>query len=957
MKYLSLALLILLGVFFTGSPAGAAESDEGILVGRISHTEGTLLRYIEEEKDWVATVKDAPFGLEDALYSGDDTKAEFIMPNGTWMRIGENTQIQLIALNPDDTTVDVASGSARFYNKSRDTILKVTTPFGYVVAPGDTVFDLYVGDESLEVIAVRGDMDFVHDGTKAKYEVNEGSASIIADKREVAEGNGTVDAAWDDWNAQRDSVWARRLEARGDSVNYLPEPIREESYVLEENGRWERVYYEGEYHELWRPTRVDPDWRPFTAGRWTMYYGDNCWIPDEPFGYVTHHYGSWVYVESFGAWYWAPPVHRGRVGDPSVNISFGWYPGRVGWIHSGASVGWIPLAPTEVYYGYRHWGHRTVLVDRAEGVNINLGHYRYLDKAVIINRDNFYKGSRYTPHMERHLDRAALVKDYRPATSIKTFTPNKHRFAYNDAEVARKPHSSVISRIDTNQKRTREFNYRNKQGIERDLTRINTGTQPVQKTDIRTPRLRNKLVDADKVSKPIKEESFTQKEIKPKDRQRQLTRETPTGSDRPSRGRQGQGQVDQASGPTDQESPRRIRSPRDTGARGTEQTATETPAQPDGKHRAVRDQGQIDQAPGATDQEAPRRIRSPRDTGARGTEQTATETPAQPDGKHRAVRDQGQIDQASGATNQEAPRRIRSPRDTVSHDAGQTDNSQQPSKRQGTPDPGLTEQPKSSPGVSQETERKLDPSRKRQQEAGQRRLQQEQEVQKNQEQQQQNRQSEVQRNQEQQQQRQQVEAQGRQEQQQQQKQQMEAQRNQEQQQQRQQLEAQRRQEQQQQQKQQLEAQRNQEQQQQQQRQQVEAQRRQEQQQQQKQQLEAQRNQEQQQQRQQVEAQRRQEQQQQQKQQLEAQRNQEQQQQRQQVEAQRRQEQQQQQNQQLEAQRNQEQQQQRQQLEAQKRQEQQQQQEALKQQRGVQQKHPQKTPQEIEEEKKRLQQQQ
>ena len=37
-------------------------------------------------------------------------KAEFILPNGTWVRIGGSTQIQIIALKPDVTEVDVASG-------------------------------------------------------------------------------------------------------------------------------------------------------------------------------------------------------------------------------------------------------------------------------------------------------------------------------------------------------------------------------------------------------------------------------------------------------------------------------------------------------------------------------------------------------------------------------------------------------------------------------------------------------------------------------------------------------------------------------------------------------------------------------------------------------------------------------------------------------------------------------
>ncbi len=295
---LSRTLLAFITIFSSGGETTSAlAAQEGILVGRIAHIEGKLFRYVEEEKDWVLTVNDAPFGLEDALYSGEEAQAEIIMPNRTWVRIGESTQLQLIALKPDASTVDVASGLARLYNKNRDAVVKVTTPFGYVVAPGGTVFDLYVGDDSLEVIAVQGDVDFVHEGNNARYSLREGAASIIADKGAITRGNGTVDRDWDDWNGERDNLWAQRLRARGASSDLLPEPIREDAYVFEENGRWERVYYEGAYRDMWRPIRVEPGWRPFTVGRWSVYYGDNCWIPNEPFGYVTHHYGSWVYVD------------------------------------------------------------------------------------------------------------------------------------------------------------------------------------------------------------------------------------------------------------------------------------------------------------------------------------------------------------------------------------------------------------------------------------------------------------------------------------------------------------------------------------------------------------------------------------------------------------------------------------------------------------------------------------
>ena len=77
---------------------------------------------------------------------------------------------------------------------------------------------------------------------------------------------------------------------RGRSVEYLPPNLRDEAYAFEENGRWERVPYEGTERWCWRP-RVVVGWSPFTVGRWTDWYGDQTWIPAEPFGYVTHHYG------------------------------------------------------------------------------------------------------------------------------------------------------------------------------------------------------------------------------------------------------------------------------------------------------------------------------------------------------------------------------------------------------------------------------------------------------------------------------------------------------------------------------------------------------------------------------------------------------------------------------------------------------------------------------------------
>jgi hypothetical protein len=147
-------------------PLSSAADTPAMVVGRIFHIEGDLLRYVPEENDWVATVRDAPFSTEDTLFSGNEGLAEMIVPNGTWIRIGNSTQIQFITLDADESEIDVASGMARFYNKGSDMVIKVTSPFGYVLAYPGTVFDFYVGDNSVETVAVKGTVSFIHSATE-----------------------------------------------------------------------------------------------------------------------------------------------------------------------------------------------------------------------------------------------------------------------------------------------------------------------------------------------------------------------------------------------------------------------------------------------------------------------------------------------------------------------------------------------------------------------------------------------------------------------------------------------------------------------------------------------------------------------------------------------------------------------------------------------------------------------
>ncbi|MFZ2642734.1 MAG: DUF6600 domain-containing protein [Verrucomicrobiia bacterium] len=487
-----------------------------VVVGRVYHIEGELLRYVPATKDWVATVGDAPFGVEDTLYSGKQGMAELFVPNGTRIRIGYGTQVQFIGLEGDLTEVDVASGVARFYNKSPNAVIKATSSFGYVLAEPGAAFDFYVGENSVEVIPLNGKVTFIHAGTEAKYDVATGAPSILADAQQVASGDGAVEPGWNNWNVTRDAFWAERANVRGQSVEYLPPSLHSEAYVLEEHGRWDRVNYEGQERIFWRPTHVDAGWAPYTVGRWTEWYGDQTWIPAEPFGYMTHHYGNWVYVGN--SWCWAPPVVGVRVGLPFLDVGFFWNPGRVSWIHSAGYVGWVPLGYRETYYGHRSWGGPHSMVASGVSINLRIGGFAYGSHAVIVNQRDFYGVRDYRKVRVSNISHAAMVRNYRAApvvnnTVINNYSTNRQRYNYTNIAVHEKPHTTVTVRIQQNNTAIRKGRPETAAVVQQHASSIRQG-QVSREARIAQPRITNNVVAARDVNKPKSSMKLQQRELK-----------------------------------------------------------------------------------------------------------------------------------------------------------------------------------------------------------------------------------------------------------------------------------------------------------------------------------------------------------------------------------------------------------------------------------------------------------
>ena len=326
----------------------AGDVDPPTRAARLSYVEGAVSVQPAGVDDWTAAAINRPLTSGDQLWSDRGSRAEIELGAAT-VSLADSSSLSVLNLSDEAVQLQVSAGIANITLRDLD-------PAGSfeVDAPNAAVSLVRPGSYRISVDGAGNTTVAMRDG-QAEVITSAGQSIILRGGQgaQFAAG-GDVDVAplgppdeFDRWCAQREQRWARNQYA----IQYVSSDVVG-SEDFGDYGEWRE---EPDYGFVWYPTRIEADWAPYRDGRWLWVtpWGWT-WVDNAPWGYAPFHYGRWAYLRQRWAWVPAPPRRRAVYAPALVAWIGGSAVGDAVTVGAGPSVGWLPLAPGEVYLpGYR----------------------------------------------------------------------------------------------------------------------------------------------------------------------------------------------------------------------------------------------------------------------------------------------------------------------------------------------------------------------------------------------------------------------------------------------------------------------------------------------------------------------------------------------------------------------------------------------------------------------------
>ena len=338
------ALLVLCG-------SAAAETDPPGRVGRLSFISGTVSLHTADQTEWSPAPLNYPVTSGTSFWTEPDSRAE-LQVGADEIRMDGSTEVTVVRLDDDATRIEVPQGVVNIHLRTLPPGgVLVTTPLGEVNLARVGSYHIDAGHpngdtppDRIQVAVLEGQAQFR--GERTTVQVMAGESARIGGNpmtMSIVEANATP---FDDWALARE-----RREAASETTHYVSPEMT--GYTdLDTYGQWRP---EPTYGHLWYPAAVPVGWAPYRYGHWAFVapWGWT-WIDDAPWGFAPFHYGRWVFVGGRWGWWPGAVIVARPVYAPALVAFFGGANWGVSLAVGGpvGAVGWVPLAPHEVFRPY-----------------------------------------------------------------------------------------------------------------------------------------------------------------------------------------------------------------------------------------------------------------------------------------------------------------------------------------------------------------------------------------------------------------------------------------------------------------------------------------------------------------------------------------------------------------------------------------------------------------------------
>ncbi|MFI4867011.1 MAG: DUF6600 domain-containing protein, partial [Steroidobacterales bacterium] len=326
----------------------ADDLDPPTRAARLSYVEGAVSVQPAGVDDWTVATINRPLTSGDQLWSDRGSRAEIDLGSAT-VSLAEDSSVSLLNLGDQALQLQLNAGTTNITLRDLDASasFEIDAPNASVslVRPGS--YRIAVDLAGNTTVAMRDGQAQVVTSAGQSVILRGGQAAQCGSSGEVEVAIAGPPDAFDRWCAQRSQ---RRAQDQTASQYVSSDVVGAQD--LDDNGEWRQ---EPDYGYVWYPTAVAVDWAPYRYGRWLWVtpWGWT-WVDSAPWGYAPFHYGRWAYLRQ--RWCWLPAPPRSRAVYAPALVAWMGGAGGADSLTGGAAagVGWLPLAPGEVYLpGYR----------------------------------------------------------------------------------------------------------------------------------------------------------------------------------------------------------------------------------------------------------------------------------------------------------------------------------------------------------------------------------------------------------------------------------------------------------------------------------------------------------------------------------------------------------------------------------------------------------------------------